>query len=182
MSGKLFYLMGASGSGKDSLLQGCRSLLHPEDRTLIAHRFITRSAGAGGENHIHLTETEFRMRLKSGLFALHWASHGHLYGISSEINSWLAANHNVIINGSREYLNRASEQYQQLVPVMVNVDENLLRQRLVQRGRENEAEIEKRLTRHHTLLHAMPPQTLFIDNSSSLEDGVQALLRIIKQH
>lgn len=179
MSGTLFYLMGASGSGKDSLLQGCRACLRPEDRTIIAHRFITRAAGAGGENHIHLTEQEFRMREQSGLFAMHWASHDHLYGISSEIDSWLDAGINVIMNGSREYLANAMGQYDELVPVMINVDSTLLRQRLINRGRESVAEIEKRLLRHETLLHEMPQGTLFVDNSRGLDEGIQRLLEII---
>lgn len=182
MQGKLFYLMGASGSGKDSLLQGCRELLHPEDRTIIAHRFITRAAGAGGENHIHLTEKEFNMREQSGLFAMHWTSHKHLYGISSEIDTWLDAGLNVIMNGSREYLSKALEQYEQLVPVMINVDSTLLKKRLINRGRETPQEIEKRLSRHETLLHEMPEETLFVDNSHSLEEGIQTLMKIIKDN
>lgn len=180
MNGTLFYLMGASGSGKDSLLQGCRARLQAEDRTVIAHRFITRAAGAGGENHIHLTEPEFVMREKSGLFAMHWASHNHLYGISSEIDHWLNAGLNVIMNGSREYLPKAMAQYDALVPVMINVNSQLLKQRLHNRGRESDDEIEKRLHRHESLLHDMPASTLFVDNSGSLEEGIQALMKIIQ--
>lgn len=182
MSGTLFYLMGASGSGKDSLLQGCRTRLLPEDRTVIAHRFITRAAGAGGENHVHLTESEFMMRERSGLFAMHWASHGHLYGISSEINNWLNTGLNVIMNGSREYLTEAIKTYDKLVPVMINIDSSLLRQRLIDRGRESSDEIEKRLKRHETLLHEMPQSTLFVDNSHSLEEGIEALINVITRN
>lgn len=146
---------------------------------MIAHRFITRAAGAGGENHIHLTEQEFTMREQAGLFAMHWASHGHLYGISSEINTWLAAGMNVLINGSREYLPQAMQTYKELVPVMVMVDSALLRQRLIDRAREPIAEIEKRLQRHETLLQKMPENTRFIDNSGSLEKGITALMTLV---
>lgn len=182
MCGTLFYLMGASGSGKDSLLQGCRARLDAEHKAFIAHRFITRAAGAGGENHIHLTEAEFQLRVKSGLFAMHWASHDHLYGISKEIDTWLETGLNVIMNGSREYLPTAMKQYDKLVPVMINVDSSLLRRRLTSRGRETEAEIEKRLQRHETLLHEMPESTLFVDNSYSLEEGIEALMAIITRN
>lgn len=57
MAGKLIWLVGASGSGKDSLLAALRQREHPQ--LLVAHRYITRSPNAGGENHIALSEREF---------------------------------------------------------------------------------------------------------------------------
>ncbi|WP_286238793.1 phosphonate metabolism protein/1,5-bisphosphokinase (PRPP-forming) PhnN [Neptuniibacter halophilus] len=182
MSGTLFYLIGASGSGKDSLLQGCRARLESESHTLTAHRFITRAAGAGGENHVHLTETEFAQRVKGGLFAMHWASHNHLYGISREIDSWLDAGFNVLVNGSREYLPRALARYDELIPVMIEVKPELLRERLIRRGRESSAEIEQRLLRHQQLLHQLPEGTLFVDNSGTLEQGIESLMQIINHN
>lgn len=182
MNGTLFYLMGASGSGKDSLLQGCRERLTPHHRVFIAHRFITRAAGAGGENHIHLTENEFQLRVAAGLFAMHWSSHGHLYGISKEIDHWLDIGLNVIINGSREYLPQAMAQYPNLVPVMVNVDSELLRLRLIQRGRESASEIDQRLERHADMVKTLPESTLYIDNSHSLDNATHALMRILTDH
>ncbi|WP_245601050.1 nucleoside/nucleotide kinase family protein [Marinobacterium jannaschii] len=48
MTGTLFYLVGASGAGKDSLLEGVRQRLRPEHYCYVAHRYITRPAAAGG--------------------------------------------------------------------------------------------------------------------------------------
>lgn len=48
--GKLIYLVGASGSGKDSLLQALRQ--QQTIPLLVAHRYITRACNAGSENHI----------------------------------------------------------------------------------------------------------------------------------
>ena len=50
MMGKLIWLMGPSGSGKDSLLAELR--LREQTQLLVAHRYITRDASAGSENHI----------------------------------------------------------------------------------------------------------------------------------
>ena len=50
MTGKLIWLMGASGSGKDSLLTELRQ--REQTQLLVAHRYITRDASAGSENHI----------------------------------------------------------------------------------------------------------------------------------
>lgn len=55
--GKLIWLMGPSGSGKDSLLAELRQ--QEQAQLLVAHRYITRAANAGNENHIALSEQEF---------------------------------------------------------------------------------------------------------------------------
>lgn len=55
--GKLIWLMGPSGSGKDSLLTALRQQEHAQ--LLVAHRYITRAANAGSENHVALSEQEF---------------------------------------------------------------------------------------------------------------------------
>jgi len=179
MSGILFYLMGASGSGKDSLLQSCRQKLEHSHKAFIAHRYITRAADAGGENHIHLTESEFALRVETNMFSMHWASHGHLYGIGKEVEIWVESGLNVIMNGSREYLPEALERFSFIVPIMVDIETGLLRERLHKRGRENDEEIEKRLKRHQSLLHHMPENTLYIDNNDSLKQGTETLLDII---
>jgi len=180
--GTLFYLIGASGSGKDSLLEGCRKRLPAQLRCCVAHRYITRSADAGGENHIHLSESEFLLREQLGLFAMNWYSHGYHYGIGNEIDTWLDSGANVLVNGSREYLSHAMSMYDELVPVLIDVGIDTLRQRLIIRGREMEEEIERRLTRHQQMIAKMPECTLHIRNEGPLEDGVQALLDVIQQH
>ncbi|MDO6563876.1 phosphonate metabolism protein/1,5-bisphosphokinase (PRPP-forming) PhnN [Amphritea sp. 1_MG-2023] len=179
MSGKLLYLVGASGSGKDSLLEGCRQRLQASHRCFVAHRYITRAPNIGGENHIHLSPDEFDMRASMGMFAMQWYSHDYSYGIGSEIDNWLAKGVNVVINGSREYLQIAQHAYPNLIPVLVQVDEEQLRQRLIERGRESEAEIIKRLNRHRQFVDSLPSNILKIDNNANLQAGVDALLTII---
>ncbi len=49
MPGKLIWLVGPSGSGKDSLLAALRQREHPQ--LLVAHRYITRPHLVGCENH-----------------------------------------------------------------------------------------------------------------------------------
>lgn len=182
MSGTLFFLIGASGSGKDSLLSGCRDRLGLHQRCCIAHRYITRAPGIGGENHVHLTEHEFQMRADMGMFAMHWTSHGYSYGIGSEIDNWLSSGANVVVNGSREYLASAMSQYPSLVPVLVNVDLQLLRERLLARGRETEQEIEGRLARHEQLLDSLPADVMRICNNNDLSQGIDALMALIDEY
>jgi len=179
MSGKLLYLVGASGSGKDSLLDGCRQRLQPDHGCFVAHRYITRAANVGGENHIHLSAEEFDMRASMGMFAMQWYSHGYSYGIGSEIDNWLAKGVNVVINGSREYLRIAMHSYPSLIPVLVEVDAETLHQRLLKRGREAETEILQRLERHRQIVDSLPVNITRIDNNTDLKHGVDELLKLI---
>lgn len=128
-----------------------RKKLATDTAVVFAHRYITRPADSGGENHVALTEMEFTARRRAGLFALHWHSHGYAYGIGIEINQWLAKGVSVVINGSREYLHEATLRYPQLLPVWIEVSAQVLRQRLQARGRESAQHIEQRLSRHRQL-------------------------------
>ncbi|SQA98136.1 Ribose 1,5-bisphosphate phosphokinase PhnN [Cedecea neteri] len=102
---KLIWLMGPSGSGKDSLLSALRQQEHA--RLLVAHRYITRAADAGCENHIALSANEFEQRQQLGLFALSWQAHEHSYGVGVEMDIWLEAGFDVVVNGSRQHLKQA---------------------------------------------------------------------------
>jgi ribose 1,5-bisphosphokinase len=145
--GRLFYVIGASGCGKDSLMRYAREQLAAHKDVVFAHRYITRPVELHGENHIALNEREFAARLEAGLFAMHWDSHGLRYGIGREINIWLAKGCNVVLNGSRAYLDEARRRYPELIAVMVTVEADVLAARLRSRGRESEAEIAERLAR-----------------------------------
>lgn len=180
MNGKLFYLVGASGSGKDSLLEGCRQHLKAQHGCFVAHRYITRASDVGGENHIHLSAEEFDMRADMGMFCMQWYSHGYCYGIGSEVDDWLSKGVNVIINGSREYLPIAMASYPNLVPVLVEVDETILQRRLTERGREDKDEIERRLQRHRQIVDSMPDDICRIDNNGELEQGIAALIQLLE--
>ncbi|EAA4812094.1 ribose 1,5-bisphosphokinase [Shigella boydii] len=106
MMGKLIWLMGPSGSGKDSLLAEIR--LREQTQLLVAHRYITRDASAGSENHIALSEQEFFTRAGQNLLALSWHANGLYYGVGVEIDLWLHAGFDVLVNGSRAQLARAA--------------------------------------------------------------------------
>ena len=116
MPGKLIWLVGPSGSGKDSLLAALRQREHPQ--LLVAHRYITRPHQAGCENHIALSEHEFFTRAERNLFALSWHANNNYYGVGVEIDLWLHAGFDVVANGSRAHLAQARERYDDvLVPI-----------------------------------------------------------------
>ena len=175
---RLIYIMGPSGSGKDSLMAEARLRLPAEAPVVFAHRYITRPADAGGENHVALSRAEFQLRLSRGLFALSWESHGFAYGIGREIDIWMEAGLSVVANGSREALSRAVMAYPELLPVLVDVPEEILRQRLGARGREDAGEIKARLARARMAVTETPALVRF-DNSGPLAERGPALAELI---
>lgn len=180
MCAPLIFVVGASGSGKDSLLDYARHRLAADAGICFAHRYITRSADAGGENHVALSDAEFANRSQAGLFALEWHSHGLRYGIGIEIDQWLARGMTVVLNGSRHHLLQARARYPQLVPIHIEVPEALLRQRLLARGRETPAQIEQRLQRRLTEPAPAAGQHV-IRNDSSLDTAGEQLVQKIRQ-
>lgn len=179
LPGRLFYMMGASGVGKDSLLQFLRQAGDPT-QLAVAHRYITRPAKPGAENHVALSEAEFQARLTAGWFALHWRSHGLWYGIGREIDGWVQSGINVVLNGSREYLPEALEIYPDLVPILITAEPALIATRLASRRRESVGEIAERI-RHQVDLASLPASVMTIDNSGALELAGAALLAWVGQ-
>ncbi|MFW6235207.1 MAG: phosphonate metabolism protein/1,5-bisphosphokinase (PRPP-forming) PhnN [Desulfovibrionales bacterium] len=178
--GKLVYVMGPSGAGKDSLLEYARTHCDNGLPVLFAHRYITRPAQTGGENHVALSEAEFTRRSDSGLFALSWESHGFHYGIGAEVISWLQRGFTVVVNGSRQYLPEAQKRIPTLAPVEIVVRPDILEQRLQSRGREDRIEIQKRLQRNGTL-QSLPSDVHTIDNSGNLKTAGRELVAFIKR-
>lgn len=174
---KMVWLMGPSGSGKDSLLTALRQQEH--NQLLIAHRYITRAADAGCENHISLSEKEFTQRQQQGLFALSWQAHHQNYGIGVELDLWLESGIDVVVNGSRQHLKQARERYgDALVPICLHVSTDVLRQRLEQRGREAPHQIEQRLQRAAFYAPDLD-HCLVLNNDGSLLESVELFIRLV---
>lgn len=178
----LFYVIGASGVGKDALLNYARQQMPPQTQVMFAHRYITRPMTAAGENHVALSYQEFMTRIQHGCFAMHWYSHKTWYGVGVEIEHWLAADLDVVMNGSRDFLAQAAQAYPNLVPVQIYANEATLRQRLTARGREQGGAIEARLSlariRDQQLSH---PKLVRIANEGELADAGNQLVSLINQ-
>jgi len=181
MVGRLIYLIGPSGSGKDSLLDAAREPLALRGCRIV-RRVITRSAEAVGEAAQAVSVEQFTQMQAQGDFALSWHANGLYYGIPKEIDEWLASGLNVLINGSRGHLPQARERYPDLMAVLLTVDQAVLRQRLLARGRESIEDIEARLARNAQFaekLLAGDPGLVLLDNSGALETTVARLLQHI---
>lgn len=174
---RLIYVMGPSGSGKDSLLEYLRGK-GGDTAYLIAHRYITRPFDAGGENHIAVSQNEFDLLRERDCLALFWQSHGNSYGVGREVDLWMAAGIPVVMNGSRGYFPEALTRYPDLVPVLVQVETDVLVQRLKRRGRESEQEVRHRLERSQAMDVAHPDLRV-VDNSGPLASAGEALHAVV---
>ncbi|MCB1734111.1 MAG: phosphonate metabolism protein/1,5-bisphosphokinase (PRPP-forming) PhnN [Gammaproteobacteria bacterium] len=143
--GRLVYLIGASGSGKDSLMRYARSRL-ADQPVLFAHRYITRAVHDGAEDHIVLSAEEFACRRDAGLFALHWQAHGFDYGIGIELDLWRARGMTVVVNGARRHLPSVRQSYPDADVVWVSANQTVRAVRLTARARETTNQIRDRLS------------------------------------
>lgn len=177
--GRLVYVMGPSGAGKDSVMNEARRRLGGS-ATVFAHRYITRPAGAGGENHVALNEEEFAVRKEHGLFLFDWRSHGLSYGAGIELLDWMEHGVTVVLNGSREYWPQAQVRLPRIEGVLITARPDVLRQRLQYRGRESDDAIEERL-RRNAALDSDIPGVLVIDNSGDLTLAASALVEFLQK-
>lgn len=177
MPGRLIYLMGPSGAGKDSLIGAAREILSARG-CRIARRVITRSSTRGEEGAQCVSATRFAQLERAGAFAMSWRAHGMAYGIPTQIDDWLAAGWYVLVNGSRSYWPEALRRYPRAQGVLLSVDREELRRRLLARGRETPAEIEVRLARNDLFPDGLG-HVASLDNSGSLARTLEHLCQLI---
>lgn len=138
----LILVVGPSGAGKDTLLYLARIALADHPRFRFVRRVITRPAGAGGEDHEAVSETEFEQRS----FALSWQAHGLHYGIPADIAQDVTRGIVVVANVSRGVIAEAAERFPVRV-IEVTAPPEILARRLAARGRETVTDVARRLSR-----------------------------------
>ena len=176
----LVLVVGPSGVGKDTLLDGARTVLVDDPGVVFPRRQITRPAEAGGEDHIPISEAEFAARDAAGGYALAWQAHGLSYGLAADIEADLAAGRTVVANVSRQVLEAARRRYGAVRVVSVTADAQVLAERLRQRGRESEADIARRLARAEAVEVAGDDVTV-LRNDGPPQDGVDQLVAAIRR-
>lgn len=177
MSGTLILVVGPSGVGKDTILDGARAELARDDRFFFVQRDITRPANAGGEDHHTVSRSEFEANLERETYALHWRAHDLLYGIPKSQLSVMERGGAAIANGSRSVLDEARSRFERLGIVSITANDELLRQRLSARGRESAEDISARIARANAF-QVSGPDVFELPNDGTVEAGVQALINV----
>ncbi|MEO9900441.1 MULTISPECIES: phosphonate metabolism protein/1,5-bisphosphokinase (PRPP-forming) PhnN [Alphaproteobacteria] len=174
--GRLVLVVGPSGAGKDTLLDGLRARLKDQADVQFARRAITRKADAGSEDHDSLSQKEFDHLVKTGNVALAWSAHDLGYVIPVRYDDEIRAGGTVIANGSRRALPHAFAKYQNVAVLLITAPIEVLAERLASRGRESREAIEKRL-KLADLDVSESENLVRIENTGTVEDGVDKIIR-----
>lgn len=178
MRGTIFVVVGPSGAGKDSIIDYSRNALAGHKSYHFAQRYITRPTEACGENHLEVTPTQFLQMKKDKQFSVYWEAHGLQYGIPSTVEKHLKQQSLVIVNGSRSALPKFREKFPRLKVILINVEKDILAQRLKARGRESTEEIKLRLNREAYKIGSAY-DVIKLDNSGKLSDAGERFLSIL---
>ncbi|MEQ1648324.1 MAG: phosphonate metabolism protein/1,5-bisphosphokinase (PRPP-forming) PhnN [Hyphomicrobiaceae bacterium] len=175
LSGLLVLVVGASGTGKDTLL---REIERSRGSSIsVIRRFITRPVEPS-EPHIPVTAEEFEAMERTGDFSLSWRAHGMCYGIGCEVNMRLALGDTCIASVSRTAIADARRNFPKTLVVEVTVPDSVREKRLLARGREELADIQQRLQRK---IEASTDARadIVLDNSGPIEVAVETLLKVL---
>ncbi len=178
MSGTLVLVVGPSGAGKDTLIGGAAEALKDDPRFVFPRRIITRPQDAGGEPHIAQSPETFAEAEKAGAFALSWRAHDLAYGIPGAIRADLRAGRHVIVNVSRGVIDTARQAFPRVRVIAVTVPREVLAERLAARGREDAADIARRLERAEAFVLGGTDVSTFsnVGNREAAIAGFTALL------
>jgi len=178
----LIYIIGPSGAGKDSLLNGLRqdmARMATPPPLYLAQRTITRSHHQSNEDHEEIDASNFESLLQSHAFALNWFANGLHYGVRHTELAQMSEGKWVMVNGSRAYLEEAKLRFPRLTVLHITAPIEILRTRLLSRGREDKQAIEARLSRIQSF--TPEPQDLCLSNEGSLAESQATLKKLLQQ-
>ena len=174
----LILIVGPSGAGKDTLLNSARLALGEHAPVRFVRRIITRGADFGEEQHRAVTEEQFHLSEQAGDFALSWRAHGLHYAIPADISVDLAQGRVVVANVSRAVVAEAAARFPVAV-VEISAPASTLARRLATRGREDAADVARRMSRAIEL--PLPVERYRVINSGTIADGTRKLLEALRE-
>lgn len=174
MSGRLVYVIGPSGAGKDSVLTCLRASWPATHPTHWARRTISRPLTPQGEQHEPVDDETFDQLLDSQAFAIHWRANGLRYGVRKEELQPIHSGNWVFINGSRGHLPELLNLWPEATVVHIGASVHVLKERLLARGRETPEAVAQRLQREVSL--QLPQGSITIQNDGALQTAADELL------
>jgi len=183
--GKIFYLVGPSGSGKDSLIKYAREELQDRYPVIFPRKYVARRMGCVGESDIPVPHDQILGMTKNGEFSMCWESYGNIYGLGNIAEYCVANGISIVISGSGEYLLAAERLcprlYPHIRPVLVEVSTDVAKKRLCERRRESPEEIEKRIERAGRFNNVKDIALKIIDNSGNLNSSGREFVEFLME-
>jgi ribose 1,5-bisphosphokinase len=166
-------VVGPSGAGKDTLLNGAAKALAGRTDIIFVRRIITRSPDGATEDHDTMSDEAFQAASQAGDFSLSWHANGLSYALPRSTITAQRSGATIVANLSRSVLNDAVRVYGSVVLIEVTATQEVLAQRLLARGRETAEDVEKRLQRDPGFdVPSCIRKHVVIDNSGVLEQGI----------
>lgn len=169
MNKKIVLVVGASGVGKDTLLNELKKIL---DANFIK-RYITRIPDINETNY-YLSKEAFIILKQNSFFISSWSAHGNFYGISKNCIKDDSIN---IISISRAVIQEFEKEFENVFTINIVLDKDTLKKRLIKRNRETLTQIENRLNRTYTKIEAK--NLLKFCNDKSINESAKKLKELI---
>lgn len=179
MKGTLFLIVGPSGAGKDTLMDGARRELSDDDDFIFVKRVITRPVDAGGEDHEAVDDKEFERRKEAGAFLSHWQAHGLSYGLPISTQEHLNQGRHALANVSRAVIPEIAADYERVRVVEITASREILAKRLAARGRESADDIARRLDRTGAA-YPQDVEVLRVLNDTTPDEGVDRFIAALR--
>jgi len=175
--GCLITVVGPSGSGKDTIMRAGMEVFSDDPDVYWVRRVITRDSEPGREDHDSVSAEQFKKMSEQGEFAVQWHAHGLSYGVPVSIHQHILDGKVVIANGSRAALDDFRQQFKNFTAVWINASEEVLAERLVDRGTESVDAIRERLQRRPAV--TPDKDDIVIDNNGQVDESVEQLINLI---
>ncbi|MEM9332578.1 MAG: phosphonate metabolism protein/1,5-bisphosphokinase (PRPP-forming) PhnN [Pseudomonadota bacterium] len=179
MAATFFAVVGGSGVGKDTVINGAKPKLVETGAFHFPRRWITRAPDPLGENHHSVTPEMFDQMRQAGAFCLWWGAHELQYGISSQVHDQLNEGQNVIANISRNSVPEANRTFPRIEVLEITAGRELREARLKARGRENQEQIVNRSNRCVERSWAGNLTVVEIANDSTIEVAVNRFVAAV---
>jgi ribose 1,5-bisphosphokinase len=176
--GRLVLVVGPSGAGKDTLLNGARAACAYDPTVVFPRRVVTRPK-SNAEDHDSIDAASFERAASDGAYALWWQAHGNSYGIPASIDRDIRAGRTVVCNASRTIIDVARQRYGFVTVVSITAPEEVLQSRLASRQRSSDGEIAERIERS-AKVGGLFAADIVIRNVGRPDGGIRRLIRAIR--
>lgn len=174
---RVLLVVGPSGSGKDTLLRSAKEHFAGQDQPAFIRRYITRQPDNNEDNY-YLDTRAFSLLGKAGFFLSTWQAHDNFYGIPDHALGDKDGPGIAICSISRSAVGDFERRFEHTTTILVTAREEVLRQRLERRGREDETAVQNRLSRARRPVVAR--DLIRFDNSVDLDRSIAMFIELLE--